>query len=669
MYNKIQESILSTIDYLLSNKLKSVKFDFTERGKVVSISSDKTSCDVEINGHVFTCKIRNGISISVNDVVLVKVLNNNYSDKIVDGKIGAVIEGGSGEGGTYVSSDFDHNQLKNYKIEEHRKINDLGESNIDLWSAQKIKNEINNVSVDLEWDNIEGKPISNALDIDDAVEKSHDHTNKSLLDSITQVLVDRWNSAWTHINDSIKHITSSERTLWNTVSDKSDKVYVDTELNKKVDKVAGKQLSTEDYTTQEKNKLASVDNNANNYTHPNHTGDVTSSGDGVTIIANNAVTFAKMQQVATSTFLGRNTTGNGNIEAMTVAQVKTQLSIGNVENKSSATIRGELTSGNVTTALGFTPENSANKGANGGYAGLDSNGKVPLAQLPDTARQQTYVVTNTTARNALTGLISGDKCYETSTGDTYIWNGTSWLTQAKADWENINLQWSNVVGRPTSTVTSIDSAVTNSHTHTNKTVLDGISSTNVTNWGTAYTHSQTSHAPTNAEQNQTLTSGNGMASWTATSGNLTITLGTPSTITNSTTNSLTATSHTHEITMAKADVGLGSVENYGIATKVEAETGTSNIKYMTPLRTKEAIASYVGSDNIAKKVTFNFGNGSATQFDITHNLGTQDVNVSIFENATNSMVMAEVVALSTSAIRIFTGSAPTSNQYRVVIVG
>lgn len=36
----------------------------------------------------------------------------------------------------------------------------------------------------------------------------------------------------------------------------------------KVDKVAGKQLSTEDYTTAEKTKLAGVAAGANNYTHP-----------------------------------------------------------------------------------------------------------------------------------------------------------------------------------------------------------------------------------------------------------------------------------------------------------------------------------------------------------------------------------------------------------------
>lgn len=39
----------------------------------------------------------------------------------------------------------------------------------------------------------------------------------------------------------------------------------------------------------------------------------------------------------------------------------------------------------------------------------------------------------------------------------------------------------------------------------------------------------------------------------------------------------------------KTDLGLGSVENYGVASQVEAVAGEVNNKYMTPLRTKEAI--------------------------------------------------------------------------------
>lgn len=41
-----------------------------------------------------------------------------------------------------------------------------------------------------------------------------------------------------------------------------------------------------------------------------------------------------------------------------------------------------ITSSQVTTALGFTPENIANKAQVNGYASLGSDGKVPTAQLP-----------------------------------------------------------------------------------------------------------------------------------------------------------------------------------------------------------------------------------------------------------------------------------------------
>lgn len=57
----------------------------------------------------------------------------------------------------------------------------------------------------------------------DANSKKHTHDNKSVLDGITSTLITAWNSAVTHISDTVKHITSAERTLWNTVSDKLDK--------------------------------------------------------------------------------------------------------------------------------------------------------------------------------------------------------------------------------------------------------------------------------------------------------------------------------------------------------------------------------------------------------------------------------------------------------------
>lgn len=153
----------------------------------------------------------------------------------------------------------------------------------------------------------------------DANSKKHTHSNKSMIDKVTQALLDNWNAAYTHISnksnphavtksqvglgsvpnvgtndqvptftqastltnftsgekltvilgkiakaiaefiahkaDAVIHITSAERTKWNTVTDK-------------VDKVPGKQLSTNDYTTAEKAKLGGIVEGANNYTHP-----------------------------------------------------------------------------------------------------------------------------------------------------------------------------------------------------------------------------------------------------------------------------------------------------------------------------------------------------------------------------------------------------------------
>ena len=59
----------------------------------------------------------------------------------------------------------------------------------------------------------------------------HSHGNKSVIDKITQALLDNWNAAFSHISDAVKHITASERTLWNTVSSKANKSDVLTKTN------------------------------------------------------------------------------------------------------------------------------------------------------------------------------------------------------------------------------------------------------------------------------------------------------------------------------------------------------------------------------------------------------------------------------------------------------
>lgn len=129
----------------------------------------------------------------------------------------------------------------------------------------------------------------------------------------------------------------------------------------------------------------------------------------------------------------------------TTADIKTLLSITNVEDKSSATIRGEISSGNVTTALGFTPENAANRAIANGYAPLDASAKVATTYLPDavlgsvsyqgawnastnsptipaaaTGNKGHYYVVTVAGSTALDGIT------DWALGDWAISNGTAW---------------------------------------------------------------------------------------------------------------------------------------------------------------------------------------------------------------------------------------------------
>jgi hypothetical protein len=89
------------------------------------------------------------------------------------------------------------------------------------------------------------------------------------------------------------------------------------------------------------------------------TGDVTGSGTGTfpATIAPNAVTLAKMTQIATGLMLGRASAGSGNIETLTAAQVKTLLALDQLNNTSDV---NKPVSTAQQTALNLK-ENTSNK--------------------------------------------------------------------------------------------------------------------------------------------------------------------------------------------------------------------------------------------------------------------------------------------------------------------
>lgn len=74
----------------------------------------------------------------------------------------------------------------------------------------------------------------------DANSKKHTHSNKSVIDKITQALIDSWNAAYNHISDTVKHITSDERTSWNNKYAKPSGGIPKTDLSSAVQTSLGK---------------------------------------------------------------------------------------------------------------------------------------------------------------------------------------------------------------------------------------------------------------------------------------------------------------------------------------------------------------------------------------------------------------------------------------------
>jgi hypothetical protein len=76
----------------------------------------------------------------------------------------------------------------------------------------------------------------------------------------------------------------------------------------------------------------------------------------------------------------------------------------------------------------------------------------------------------------------------------------------------------------------------------------------------------------------------------------------------------------------------------------------------------------IDSSVVVSKYSANVGDGSATSYTITHNLGTRDVIVSVYEaTGTYAEVICDVQHSTTNTITLLFSVAPTSNQYRVVI--
>ena len=73
---------------------------------------------------------------------------------------------------------------------------------------------------------------------------------------------------------------------------------------------------------------------------------------------------------------------------------------------------------------------------------------------------------------------------------------------------------------------------------------------------------------------------------------------------------------------------------------------------------------------VARKAVFKIGDSSKTSFDVVHNLGTQDITVSVRMNNTDyELVETDVKMKDANTVTIAFTDAPALNAYKVIIIG
>ena len=381
------------------------------------------------------------------------------------------------------------------------------------------------------------------------------------------------------------------------------------------------------------------------YVHPNHTGDVTSTGDGATVIGANKVTLAKMAQITTASFLGRSTAATGNVEVLSTATVKTLLGLALTQTALATgfSIAGGTTSKTLTVSNTLTLAGTDGSTLNIGAGGTLGTGAFSAAYAHPTGDGNSHIPTNGTTNNGKILIASG-------TAGSYSWQTNSPL-------------WANIQNKPTSTVADIDSAVSLKHTQNTDT---GTSSATFT-IGTSGAKIKNSGGTELQIRN------NGDTAYADLRVNNLVVEGTTTTINSNT-----------------VDIGDSNITlNSGIATSAANSNGGISIKRLMANNTtrKDAVLEYnISTDKwqttfgavadtlvtlpLANKYTTTLGNAVDTTFVVTHNLNTRDVAVTIRETGDDyEQVIADVIFTSLNTLTVAFATIPTASQYTITIVG
>jgi len=266
---------------------------------------------------------------------------------------------------------------------------------------------------------------------------------------------------------------------------------------------------------------------------------------------------------------------------------------------------------------------------------------------------------------------------------------TAGSTVGSVTWNTPTVDWVNIDDKPSSTVSQIDSAVTNNHTHTNKATLDTYTQTEVNlSDAVGKKHSQNTDTGTS---NSAFTIGiSGVKVKNSSGTELQVRNNADSDYADLRVKNLYIEGSTTEIDSNTVNIGDSEIElNSNITTSSANSDGGITIKRLKAdnvtradakitynnstnkwQTTQGSVAGTLITANITNKIVASIGDGSAKSYIITHNLNSQDLVVSIRETVSPfAMVMTDIEFTSVNTITVKFAVAPTSNQYTVTIIG
>jgi len=106
----------------------------------------------------------------------------------------------------------------------------------------------------------------------------------------------------------------------------------------------------------DKVKLDGIATNANNYTHPNHSGHVTSAGDGATTIQPNVVANSMLEQAPLQTMKGNDLGVAGNVKDLTLTEIMALLQLGGNAEIVTGTYTGDGTLSQAIVGIKQAPK-------------------------------------------------------------------------------------------------------------------------------------------------------------------------------------------------------------------------------------------------------------------------------------------------------------------------